>query len=144
MAKQRLQRTMESIKLRQAFLSRDTTALKNAFETTLMDTQIKFRATAKEYPYKSVGGLPTYKFQMFPLEQSLQGGYESIALITYIMDNSTFLNPLISTGPDTKFTGTYDGVGCLDRVIAVIEYSDVDKPLAIAQFDMCRIVEYIK
>lgn len=137
-ANQRLQRITETVKLRQALLSKDTTALKEAFAKAAVETQLDFGATAKEYPYKSIGGLPTYRFQMFPVEKSRTDGFEGIAFITYIMDNPTFQNPHISTGPDTRFAGTYDGVGCLSHVTAVIEYSDVDKPLTIAQFNMCE------
>lgn len=142
LADERLQRIIESTKLRRAALSRNWSAL-DAFMQASPETQMKFRAVAREYPYRSVGGYPTYKFQMSPVEASIPGGFQSIALITYIMDNPTFLNPLITTGPDTKFTGTYDGVGCLNRVHAVIEYSLLDKPLAIAEFDMCQILETI-
>jgi hypothetical protein len=78
---------------------------------------------------------------MFPVEQSIPHGFKSIAVITYIMDHSTFLSPLYSIGPDTKFTATYEGIGCLSTVTTVIEYSNLDKPLAIAKFDMCEIVE---
>jgi hypothetical protein len=140
-AEQRLEKIVEGIKLRQAVLSRDTSAIKEVLKLTATEKQIQFRATATEYPYKSVGGFPTYKFQLFPEERSIPGGIKSIALITYIMDHPTFLNPLISTGPDTKFVGVYDGVGCLNRVIAVIEYADLDKPTTIAQFNMCEILE---
>lgn len=140
-SRQRLRRIAESVRLRQLVLSRDTAALNRAFATTLVDTLIKFRASATAYPYKAIGGAPTYKFRMFPEEGSIPGGFKSIALITYIMDHPTFLNPLISAGPDTEFTGTYDGVGCLDRVIAVIEYANVNKPVAIARFDMCARLE---
>ena len=99
---------------------------------------MEFNVRAIKYPYKSVGGLPTYKFQIFPEAKLGTGGLEGIALITYIMDHPTFLNPLIATGPDTKFTGTYDGTGCLVHVIAVIEYSNVDRPFAISEFNMCQ------
>jgi hypothetical protein len=58
------------------------------------------------------------------------------------MDHPTFLNPLISTGPDTDFTGRYDGVGCLYRVTVVIEYSDVDRPLGFSQFNMCEVLKW--
>jgi len=141
LANQRFQRIVKSVKLRQAVLSRDQEAIKDALATTSVETHIAFSAVAKEYPYKSVQGFPTYKFQIFPAEESIPGGMNSIALITYIMDHPTFLNPLIATGPDTKFRGTYDGVACLNIVTAVIEYTDLDRPLAIAQIDMCRILK---
>ncbi|MEO5997041.1 MAG: hypothetical protein ABIN89_09880 [Chitinophagaceae bacterium] len=144
LASQRLNRLMASVKLRQAVLSRNVTALNEAFKTASVETQIRFRATAKKYPYKARDGSSTYRYQMFPVKQSKAEGFGNIALITYIMDHPSFLNPLISTGPDTEFRGVYDGVNCLRQVIVVIEYSDVDKPLAIAKFAMCDILEDIK
>jgi hypothetical protein len=142
-AKQLYERIRESVRLRQAVLSRDKEALRQALERMPVETQIRFDVTARQYPYRSVGGLPTFKFQMFPVEDSIPGGFKSIALITYIMDHPTFLNPLLSTGPDTRFTGTYDGVGCLPEVTAVIEYANLDRPLALAQFDMCALLRHV-
>ena len=137
-ANQRLERIAESVRLRQAVLARNATALKAFIAQAASEPKLEFNVRATKYPYKSVGGLPTYKFQIYPEAKQRTGGLEGIALITYIMDHPTFLNPLIATGPDTKFTGTYDGVGCLLHVIAVIEYSNVDRPLAIAEFNMCE------
>lgn len=142
-ARQLYERITASVRLRQAVLSRERDALRQALERMPVEMQIKFDATAHQYPYRSVGGLPTFKFQMFPVENSIPGGFKSIALITYIMDHPTFLNPLLSTGPDTRFTGTYDGVGCLPEVTAVIEYADLDRPLALAQFDMCALMRRV-
>jgi hypothetical protein len=139
-ATQLYERMADSVRLRQAVLSRDPDSVAAALERMPLEKQVRFTATAREYPYKAVGGLPTYKFQLLPVEQSVPGGLKSIALITYIMNHPTFLNPLISTAPDTRFTGTYDGVGCLSAVTAVIEYTDLGKPLAIAKFDMCELL----
>ena len=98
------------------------------------------RKRLEEYPYESEGGLPIYKFEMFPEEKSLPQGLESLSLITYIMDHPTFQNRLITSGPDTRFTAAYYGVGCLANVTAVIEHSDLDKPFTIARFDMCKLI----
>lgn len=143
-ARQRLHRIMESVKLRQAILSRNTAALNEALATTPVDTLINFRASAKEYRHKTIGGAPAYKFQLSPEEASIPGGFQSIAVITYFLDHPSFLNPLISAGPNTRFTGTYDGYGCLDRVIAIIEYANVNKPLAVSEFDMCERLEMVE
>lgn len=141
-ANQRLQRIVDSIELRQAVLSKDKDALKQKYQTSV-ETEIQFKATAKAYPYKSVGGLPTFRYQLFPDVNSIPGGLKSVALITYIMDHPSFLNRLISAGPDSRFTGTYDGVGCLPIVTAVIEYTDINKPLTIAKINMCGILKYL-
>ncbi len=110
-------------------------------ETTQVDTEVRFRATAKEYPYKNEGGLSISRFEMFPDEKSLPDGLESLSLITYIMDHPTFQNRLITSGPDNRFTASYYGVGCLAKVTAIIEHSDLDKPFTISRFDMCKLIE---
>ncbi len=143
-ANQRFKRIVDSIELRQAVLSNDKAAIEKAYQTLPLETAIQFKATAEEYPYKSVGGLPTYKYQIFPDVDSIPGGLKSVALITYIMDHPTFLNRFISTGPDSRFTATYDGVGCLPIVTAVIEYADINKPHAISQIKMCSNLKYIR
>lgn len=143
LAKQRLQQLRVRAELRRAIVSRDQKQLDNLLETIKIDDTIKFRVIAKQYPYKSVDGLPTFKFSLFPTKGSLAGRFKEIAFITYVMDHPSFLNPLILTGPDTNFTGVYDGVGCLIRVIALIEYTDLERPLAIKQIPMCNIQETI-
>ena len=135
------QRIIDNIKLRRAALSRDWAAL-DAFKSRLSENRLRFVAIATEYPYKSRGGLATYRFEMRPAQESIPGSNHKIALITYIMENPTFLNTLITAGPANHFTGTYDGTGCLSRVRAVIEYLDSKASLAIAEFNMCDILEY--
>jgi hypothetical protein len=132
LARQRLDRIVESLRLRQAVLSGET------IPSGYINTDIRFRATAKEYPYRSRTGLPTYGFAMSPVPESVPGGLGSLAFVTYRMAHHTFPNSLIATGPDRNFTASYDGVGCLSRVVAVIEYADPDKAPAVASFDMCK------
>jgi len=132
LARQRLDRIVASIKLKQAVLSGDT------IPPRYVNTEIRFRATATEYPYRSRTGLPTYGFAMSPVAESVPGGLASLAFVTYRMAHPTFPNSLITSGPDRNFRASYDGVGCLSRVVAVIEYADPDKVPAVASFDMCR------
>ncbi len=134
-----LQKSREDVKLRQV-LSGNEASLLELLETTRVDTEARFRATAKEYPYKSEGGLPIYRFEMSPEEKSLPDGLESLSLITYVMDHPTFQNRVITSGPDARFTASYYGVGCLAKVTAIIEYSDLDKPFTISRFDMCKLL----
>ena len=81
-------------------------------------------------------------FKLFPKADSIPGGLESIASVTYKMDHPSFLideglrNTLFLTGQDTNFTFSYNGWGGLSQVIAVIEYTDPDKAPAITSFDM--------
>jgi hypothetical protein len=100
---------------------------------------IEFKATRKEYPYKAVGGRPTYNFQIFPVKASIPHGWENIAFITYMFDHPTFLNTLITAGRDRDFTASYDGVACLTNVIALVEYTDPNKRPLVSQFNMCEL-----
>jgi len=56
------------------------------------------------------------------------------------MDHPTFPNSLLATGPDRNFTASYDGVGCLSTVVALIEFVDPDTPPSATSFDMCAAI----
>jgi hypothetical protein len=106
-----------------------------------LDSTITFRATRQEHPYKSKTGLPTFTFRMFPDENSIPGGFENVALVTYRMDHPSFPNSLIAAGPDRKFAGSYDGVGCLSLVTVLLEYIDPDRKPSVCQFDQCALIQ---
>jgi hypothetical protein len=55
--------------------------------------------------------------------------------------HETFKDPLLTTGPDRDFTASYDGWGCLNKVIVLIEYVDPEKSPEIAEFDMCAALK---
>ena len=57
-------------------------------------------------------------------------------------DHPTFKNSILAAGPDRAFKASYDGWGCLDRVIAVVEYRDPDRQAEAALFNMCELVRY--
>jgi hypothetical protein len=139
-AQDRLDRITGSIELRKALLSGNNDQLQKVITGVNLEIQIRFGASARNLGYKAKDGSNTYTFKMFPIENSIPGGLESIALITYYMNHPTFMNSLITAGPNSKFTGSYDGVGCLTRVTAFIEYSDINKPPTVAQFNMCKIL----
>jgi hypothetical protein len=60
--------------------------------------------------------------------------------VTYRMDHSSFPNSLIAAGPDRRFVGSYDGVGCLPLVTALVEYIDSDRTPSVCQFDQCALL----
>jgi hypothetical protein len=134
------QRIKESFNMRQAVLSYDNDAFERALKNIQKETKINFKAKAK-YLYKSNSGKEWYRFKMYPSEQSKSADFGNIALITYIMYKQTFSSPLIVTGPNSDFTGTYEGIGCLSEVTALIEYKNPERPMSYAQFNMCDIVE---
>jgi hypothetical protein len=132
LAAARLERIVAVIRLKQSILSGE------AIPTNYINNNIRFRANAREYPYKTKTGRPTYGFTIFPEASSVPGGLKNIAFITYRMAHHTFPNSLIATGPDRNFTASYDGVGCLTHVIALIEYTDPDTAPAVVTFNMCE------
>jgi len=105
-----------------------------------LDPKITFTANCEEHPYKSKAGLPTFTFRMFPNANSIPGGLKNVALVTYRMNHPSFPNSLIAAGPDRQFTGSYDGVGCLPSVTALIEYTDPDRMPSVVQFDQCALI----
>jgi hypothetical protein len=62
-------RRIVAIRLKQAVLSGE------AIPTSYINNNIHFRANAKEYPYKTATGLPTY-FTIFPEASSIPGRAE--------------------------------------------------------------------
>ena len=141
-----------SVIRRRQTIAQDTIALKQAiffgsgdvFQAAVrsnQDVTIAFRATRQEHPYKSRAGLPTFTFRMFPIETSIPGGFANVALVTYRMDHRTFPNSLIAAGPDRRFAGSYDGVGCLRLVTVLVEYIDPDRRPSVCQFDQCALMQ---
>ena len=132
----RLQTFLKGIQLRQTILSGQS------IPPNYINHEIRFHAEAKEYPYKSLAGKATYKFTIFPDSSSIPGGLQSIAFITFRMAHPTFPNSLIATGPDRNFTASYDGVGCLNKVVALIEYTNPDTPPSVAEFNQCKLLKW--
>ena len=132
----RLQTFLKGIQLRQTILSGQS------IPPNYINHEIRFHAEAKEYPYKSLAGKATYKFTISPDSSSIPGGLQSIAFITFRMAHPTFPNSLIATGPDRNFTASYDGVGCLNKVVALIEYTNPDTPPSVAEFNQCKLLKW--
>ena len=79
-----------------------------------------------------------YRFSLFPEPASLPTGQAAVAKITYLMNDSSFDEPLLATGPGNGFKGFYTGWGCLDQVVVLIEYVNPDRSPEIADFAMCK------
>jgi hypothetical protein len=137
-AQQRLDRILQGLNLKRAALSGDAATLAAALDSSSRDRSIVFGARATPRGYDASPGRPMYFFELFPQRTSPPGDLANVALVTYKMDHPTFQNTLMATGPDKKFVASYNGWGCLRQVIAIVEYSDPDRPPAIAAFDMCE------
>jgi hypothetical protein len=135
----RLAIAVESLKLKLTVFFGSGAEFQAAVQSYL-DSRITFSATRQDHPYKSKAGLPTFTFSMFLNEKSIPGGFKKVALVTYRMDHPSFPNSLIAAGPDRQFVGSYDGVGCLSRVTALVEYIDPDRKPSVCQFDQCALI----
>ena len=138
LAQRRLDRIVESIRLKQAVLSGDQARIQAALDSPQRNRSIVFTASATPYGYTNPAGQRLYKFTLCVDAISVPGGLTSIAIVTYRMDHPSFRNTLLATGPDRQFAASYDGWGCLSNVVAVIEYVDPDKLPEIATFNMCK------
>ncbi len=79
---------------------------------------------------------------MFPVDNSISDEFKEIAFITYILtEYKKFDNPVIVTGENTNFTGSYDGINCLREVTAFIEYKNYKREPTYAKFNLCEKVE---
>jgi len=139
LAESRLNRITDSIALRQAVLSGhiDTDRW-----SKYISAGIHFIATATPPNDGTGSGKEEYKFEMSPDFNSIQGGFDAVAFITYRMNHSTFRNTLITTGPDRRFRASYDGWGCLNQVYALVEYDDVERDPALVDFNMCQLLDW--
>jgi hypothetical protein len=131
--------------IRQAALSASGNNLSRAeynkqLVTLLSDNRastIKFTVEARDQKWKDGQGREIYDFWLSPRRDSLEAG--EVAFITYFADHPTFNRTLMVSGPDRGFRVTYTGWGCLTRIVAVIEFTK-PVPIAVAEFDMCKIL----
>lgn len=138
LALRRMDRIVNGIKYKQLALARGETGTQNipGLEQADPQKEIGFQAIAKDLHYRQYKK-EIYKFSLRPLIPSVSGTDKHIAFITYSMNHPTFQNSLLMTGPDTEFTASYTGWGCLHEVLAVIEYINPDQPTRFVKFDMC-------
>ena len=135
-----LKRITDGLRMKQAVLSGDRERIQAFLSSDLANHSIRFSARADDLGYSNPQGQRIYKFQLFPVNQSLPGPHSDIAVITYRMEHPTFQNALLATGPDRAFVASYTGWGCLRTVTALIEYVDPQHSPEIASFDMCAAI----
>jgi hypothetical protein len=127
-----------SLLIRQAALAGDEKALKDLLSPLSQNTAVEFSAVAKDLQYKNPNGEEIYQFSLFPEAATLPEGENAIAFVTYLADHPTFKNTLMITGPNRQFRASYDGWGCLEQIVALIEYKNPAKQPSVAEFDMCK------
>lgn len=138
-AQEAVRRIRQSLLIRQAALSGEQQQLDELLSNLVQNDQIRFAATSTDLHYKS-GGKEIYKFDLFPQPDTLPSGENAIALISYLADHPTFQNTLLTAGPKRNFRVSYQGWGCLTRIVALTEYADPTKPPTVTVFDMCKML----
>ncbi len=143
LADQRL-KTIEALNrgqsIRQAALTGDKQRLASLLSTLHGGTAIRFLAEAEDLKHKDPAGRRIFQFSLFPALSTMPGGQNSVALITYIADHPTFKNTLMTAAQGRGYRVSWVGWGCLNRIAAVIEYSDPTRPPTVQEFDMCALL----
>lgn len=138
-AQEAVRRIQQSLLIRQAALSGDQEKLDELLSKLGQNDQIRFGATSTDLHYKS-GGREIFKFELFPQPDTLPAGENAVALISYLADHPTFQNALLTAGPKRNFRASYQGWGCLTRIVALTEYADPTTPPTVTVFDMCKML----
>lgn len=139
LATERLNRISAGQEVRRAFFSGGDDLYQLVKGRGLINTTVRFTSTKKPTGSK-MKNRSLYAYTLGPLPETVQGGLQSLALITFRMDHESFRNTLMTAGLDRSFQASYLGWGCIRRVTVLIEYVDPDKAPEIASFDMCAAI----
>ena len=142
-AKEQAERIKQGLLIREAALSSDPNdqkKLQDLLSTLAHNDNIQFAATADDLHRKMSGNLEMYQFALFPLQYTLPTGKDDVAFITYLAEHPTFQQTLITVGKDRGFRASYQGWGCLHRIVALTEYKDPTKSPTVTVFDMCKLL----
>lgn len=131
-----------SMLIRQAALSGDKESLNKLLSSLDQNTRILFAAKYTDLGYKNPDNKEVYRFELYPKPATLPTGGEAVAFITYLADHSSFYNALMTAGAKRGFRISYNGWGCLNRIIALVEYKDPTKTPTVAEFDMCKLLSW--
>ena len=86
--------------------------------------KIQFGAKATDLHYRNRDGEEVYQFELYPRQETLPSGKDAVAFITYLANHPSFQNNLLTAGQNREFRATYQGWGCLTRIVALTEYAD--------------------
>jgi hypothetical protein len=135
--KQTLETYRNDLDIKQAVLSGDRARIDRALRTNPSKIRFTVDAISKD---SNIAQKQIYRFEMKPVPDSIEGGLESLALITMLMDHPTFKNPVIAAGPEQRFMCSYEGWGYLNRVVAVIEFKNPLRRAEVAVFNMGELL----
>lgn len=136
-AEQLLERLTNTGRAKQAFLTGDAEAIRRIAAGVAPNPDLRFGARSRELGWRMPDGRPIYRFELFPLPETVASQLQLATQISYFMDHPSFANKLLTAGRKNGFTASYDGWGCLSKVYVLIEYADPNKPPRAAQYDMC-------
>jgi hypothetical protein len=129
-----------SLLIRQAALSGDKVSLARLLSSLDQNTTIRFTARATDLGYKNPSNQQVYKFDLYP--EPGTAGKDAVAFVTYLADHPTFQNTLMTAGADRDFRASYIGWGCLNRIVALVEYKDPTRSPTVAEFNMCNALSW--
>ncbi len=128
--------------LRQVFLTERVQPIEDAaLRLGLLNNRIRFRAQRFPLETYSTAERPVYQYSLWPVPDSVPGGLQSLAAVTYKMNHPTFENKLLTGDPSREFRAYYVGWGSLNWVPVLIEYADRTRPPEVAIFAMTKNVE---
>ena len=108
-----LERLTNTNRLKQAFLQGDVATIQAMAARDAPDPALRFGAMKTAMGWKTPDGKPVYRFDLFPLPETLKGPLRSASQISYYMNHPTFNAKLLSAGAGSGFTAFYNGWGCL-------------------------------
>ncbi|MSO21978.1 MAG: hypothetical protein EXQ58_01725 [Acidobacteria bacterium] len=124
--------------IRQAALSGDKDSLSKLLSSLDQNTTIRFTCRAGNLGYRNPINQEVYKFDLYPEPGTLPAGPNAVAFVTYLANHPTFQNTLMTAEGERGFRASYIGWGCLRSIVALVEYKDPTQPPTVAEFDMCR------
>ncbi len=104
--------------------------------------ELLFRAKAEPLGYADKGR-EIFKFTLLPDLRKSAKALSDVKQITYRMEHPTFQNKLLIAGPQTGFTASYTGWGCLKNVVALVENNDPNIPPRVIEFPMCKALGWL-
>lgn len=128
--------------LRQVFLAERVQPIEDtAKRLGLLNERIRFRAQRFPLEIYSTEQRPVYQYSLGPVPDSVPGGLQSLAAVTYKMNDPSFKNKLLTGDPGREFRAYYVGWGSMNWVPVLIEYADRNRPPEVAIFAMTENVE---
>ena len=138
---QLLERLTNSEKAKRAFLAGDVATIRR-FATNSSTPEIAFGARRNALGWKTADGKPVYRYELYPLPESIAGPLHSASQISYYLNHATFREKLLTAGPTNGFIASYTGWGCLTAVYVLIEYADPERPPDVTSYDCVAYLDH--